>query len=53
MYNISKYIGHDESSAKRKVHITFIRKLESSLTNDLKIHLKALGEKRSKHTQEE
>jgi hypothetical protein len=43
---------HNESSAKRKVcSTTFLqkeirKKLENSPTNNLKVHLKALGKKR-------
>jgi hypothetical protein len=31
----------------------FIKKLENTQASNLKVHLKALGRKRSKHTQEE
>jgi hypothetical protein len=40
-------MGYNESSARRKVHSTkFIKKLENSHTNELKVHLKALGLKK-------
>jgi hypothetical protein len=40
-------MGHNERNAKRKVHSTnaFIKKLESSHTNNLEVHTKALKQK--------
>jgi hypothetical protein len=52
-------MGHNESSAKRKVHSTkcLHKKLKGSHTNDLKLYLKALEKKkkkrRNKHIQQE
>ena len=46
MYNSPKLMGHNESSAKRKVQsIVFIKKLERSHASDLTAPLKALEQK--------
>jgi len=47
---IPKFMGHNESSAKRKVHSTkcLHKKLESYHTSNLKVYLKALEKKKRK-----
>jgi hypothetical protein len=42
-------MGHNESSAKRKIHSTyaFVRKLERSYTRNLTAHLRALDQKKA------
>jgi hypothetical protein len=44
--------GTHKSSANRNVQsiIAFLKKLESSYTNNLKVHLKTLGKKREAST---
>lgn len=56
MHNIPKFMGHSESSVRGtfKALNASIKKLGSSHTSNLKLHLNALGKKNwSKHSQED